>query len=269
MPWSSGVLAGYLASLLQRSGFALGPLILLLCQLAIAQPSADQLAQAWALHQPALQSEGIRPVTLGTEDFVLLARGEVVRRRLPATGADRAMGAIWAPMSRDAVWVAILDDSDFTLVDTMTEIRLPDTAAGHKRLYQHIDLPWPVADRHWVLQIRNNMPLAASTQDAVWERVWDLTQRSDVPEGRPTAIWSPINDGGWILVSARGGTLLVYHARTRIGGNIPEEAVIRWAMVTLESMLRKTVERAEGIHTHYKSAHIPIYRPDGSAVPAW
>ena len=245
------------------------PLVLLLCQLALAQPSADQLAQAWAEQFPVLKAQGFRPVTLQPADFTQLAKGEVAKRRLPADGVDRALGAIWSPLDRRAVWISILDDSDFTLVDSLTEIRLSDSANGHKRLYQHLDLPWPVADRHWVLQIKNNPALDTVSGGVIWERVWDLTEESDVPDGRPEAIWSPVNDGGWILMKACGGTLVVYHARSYIGGHIPKEAVTRWAMTTLNGLLKKTVERAAGIHTHYISGHVPIHGPDGSKLPVW
>ena len=244
-------------------------MILLLCQLAHAQPTADQLAQAWTEHQPAIQSHAFYKVNLEPEDFATMAAGKVARRRLPATDADRALGAVWSPLGRDALWVAIQDDKDFTLVESLTEIQLEDTAWGHKRLYQHLDLPWPVDDRHWVLEIKNNIVMSKTTEDRIWERVWDLTVESDIPKGRPEAIWSPVNDGGWLLLDACGGTLVVYHARSVIGGNIPPEAVTRWALATLDSLLRRTVDRAEGIHTHYTKGHPPIIRPDGSAVPTW
>lgn len=216
-----------------------------------------------------MKAEAFHQVSLTEEDFSKLAEGKVARRRLPATGSDRALGAIWSPLSRDAIWLAIQDDKDFTLVESLTEIQLEDTAWGHKRLYQHLDLPWPVTDRHWVLEIKNNVVMAKSSQDRIWERVWDLTTESDIPTGRPEAIWSPINDGGWFLVDACGGTLVIYHARSVIGGSVPREAVTRWAMLTLDSLLHTTIDRAEGIHTHYTHGHPPIQRPDQSEIPTW
>jgi hypothetical protein len=241
----------------------------LFCQLAQAQPSSEQLATAWAGHAQAIQDQAFHAVQLTPSDFEMMAKGEVARRRLESPGADRALGAIWSPLGRDAIWVAIQDDKDFTLIESLTEIQLGETAWGHKRLYQHLDLPWPVSDRHWVLEIKNNTVLSKSSEDRIWERVWDLTQESDIPAGRPEAIWSPVNDGGWLLLDACGGTLVVYHARSQVGGSIPQEAITRWALVTMDGLLRTTVDRAEGIHTHYVSGHGPIYRPDGSAIPTW
>jgi len=235
----------------------------------MAQPTADQLAQAWSEHVPAIQSKAFHDLNLNASDFATLAKGKVARRRLPDAEVDRAMGVIWTSEGRDKLWVAIQDDQHFTLVDNLTEIRLADTPGGHKQLYGHLDFPWPVADRHWVLEIKNNTALAKDSQNRIWERVWDLTDEAAVPKGRPEAIWSPVNDGGWFLVDACGGTLIIYHARSKIGGNIPQEVITTWAMTTVDGLLKKIVERAQKIPGHYTAGHVPLTRPDGSAVPTW
>ena len=169
-------------------------MLLLFLSLAHAQPDASTLAAAWGAQRSVVEAQAFRPVDLTAQDFAELGAGRVAKRRIPAGDADRILGATWSAHSRDALWIAILDDADFTLVESLTEIRLADTDWGHKRLYQHLDLPWPVSDRHWVLEIKNNVALAAQTQDQVWERVWDLADPSHIPSGRPEAIWSPIND---------------------------------------------------------------------------
>jgi hypothetical protein len=242
---------------------------LLFCQLALAQPSAAQLAAAWAGHQAAIEHSALFALELTAEDFKTMAQAKVARRRLPAKGADRAMGAVWTPLGRDTVWVAIQDDRDFKLFDDLTEARLPGSTWDHKLLYQHLDAPWPITDRHWVLEIKNNTAISTRTKDRIWERVWNLAQESMVPEGCTEAIWTPINDGGWMLIEAAGGTLVVYHARSKVGGNIPQEAITAWAMSTLDGLMKTILSRAEGIQAHYTKGHELIFRPDGSTVPTW
>jgi len=243
--------------------------LLLLIPLALATPTANEFAAAWQAHQIIVQAGALQPVALTAQDFDRLAKTGIARRRVHMPGADRVVGMIWSPAPRDTLWVSILDDADFTLVDSLTEIRLADTAGGHKRLYQHLDLPWPVENRHWVIEIKNNTQLAMQTGDQIWERVWDLTSPDDIPAGRPEAIWAPVADGGWLLLPAGGGTLVVYHARSVIGGHIPDELVTRWSMATLGKLLEQVVDRAQKIPRHYTGEHPPIYRPDGSAVPRW
>jgi hypothetical protein len=196
-----------------------------------------------------------------------MAKGEVARRRLPLEGADRVVGAMWTDLPRDAIWIAIQDDAHDKLVDNLRETRLPDTPSGHKRLYQHLDFPWPFTNRQWVIDIRDNPVLADATDGASWERTWDLADPALAPAPDPEGIWTPVNDGGWLLVTAGGGTIVVYHVRSVIGGAIPAEVVTRWAMGTLEQMLRHVEKRAQEIPGHYGADHTPIIRPDGSAIP--
>ena len=153
---------------------------------------------------------------------------------------------------------------------------------GHKVLYQHLDLPFPFSDRHWVIIIENTAGLHAATGGAVWERVWDLDPRgqaalSEVPaalqaelgEGFTEAIVTPVNAGGWYFLPTEGGVLTIYQVRTVIGGNIPDELVVRYALSTLDELIEHVAELAERAPSHYGAAHYPIVRPDGSAIPGW
>ena len=244
-------------------------MFLLFLPLALAQPSEAQFAAAWAVHRADIKQSAVFALELTAEDFKTLAQGKVARRRLVAKDADRAMGASWTPFDRDTVWVAIQDDKHFKLFDDLTETRLPGSTWDKKLLYQHLDAPWPITDRHWVLEIKNNTAISTRTKDRIWERVWTLTPESMVPAGCVEAIWTPINDGGWMLLEAAGGTLVIYHARSKIGGNIPQEAITAWAMASLDGLLKTIEDRARGIQSHYTKGHELIFRPDGSTVPAW
>ncbi len=244
-------------------------LCLLLGLAVAAPPSADALKQAWEAAEPALNRWSPLPITLPGDATSKLAAGEVVRSRVDLPGADRVIGAMWTPTDRDALWVAILDDQHFDLVSGLIEEQLPGTGALRKLLYQHLDLPWPVEDRQWVIDLKSNTALATGTGGAVWERAWTLADNALAPHPDPAALWTTVNEGGFLLVDAAGGTLIIYHVRTEIGGSVPDEATSRWAWSTLEDLLRGLVKRAAGVPAHYVAGHAPFYRPDGRPVPVW
>ena len=208
-----------------------------------------------------------RPLRLSDSQVQTLAAGRVARARVQHDGADGVLGAVWSALPRDDLWIAILDDKHDTLVQGLFEEQLPGTSSARKLLYQRVDLPWPFDDRQWVIDIRNNGSLCASSKGAVWERTWTLADPSIALSATPDALWVPVNDGGWTLVQVAGGTLIAYQARTVIGGVVPDEAVTRYAMSTLEEMLLHVVNRATNLGNHYGPGHEPLYRPDGTPVP--
>lgn len=247
----------------------MGPLALLAGAALAASPDPERLSQGWSAWSGAM-AQARYPFAFTGADFAALARGQVVRRRVPAAGADRAVGAWWTQTPRDALWIAILDDKHDKVVSGLIEQQLPGTTSARKLLYQHLDLPWPATDRHWVADIENNGALVSASAGGVWERTWTLASPDlAVAAGAVVpgeAIWMPELDGGWTLAEVAGGTLLVYHVRTVIGGSIPEDLVARWSLSTLDAMLRHIDARAQGLAGHYDAAHEPVLRPDGTAI---
>lgn len=266
-------------------GLMLALLLLLTTTSPAASPEgadAEALVRAWAGWQEALRRHGRYAVELDPADLRVVAQGDVARHRSQLDGIDRVVGATWSDLPRDALWVAILDDTCDQLISGLTERHLPPERPGQKILFQHVDLPWPFADRQWILDIRNNRELHAATGGQAWERAWTLADRqvergAAVPQPAPPhptlpaadAVWTPLNEGGWLLLDAAGGTLLVYHARADVGGAIPDDAATRFALATLRGMMRHVVARAGVIPTHYDAAHAPLERPDGTVVPPW
>jgi hypothetical protein len=236
--------------------------------LALATPDAVALKSAWNEALPAMRAGARIPVTLPDSAFATLAQGGVARVREDLAGADRVLGAVWTDAPRDALWIAILDDQHFTMVNGLYEEELPGTGALRKLLYQRLDLPWPLQDRQWVIDIRSNAELWARSGGAIWERAWTLADPALEVSASPDAVWSTTNEGGWLLVDAAGGTLAVYHVRAEIGGNVPDEASTQWAWSKLDELMRGTVTRARTqIPGHYDAAHDRIARPDGSVIP--
>ena len=256
----------------------------LLVSVAAAGPASSELSGHWTSF--VREASGVAALALpafSEKEWGLVAEGGVVKHRirgeLGVSGAtvDRVVGLAFVPFPVEQVWIGVLDDVHASLVEGLTERQLPGTTPRRKVLYQALDLPFPFHDRHWVLQIESNAALLAST--GAWERTWSLDPRGtaalvDVdPAVRlpvDDAVWTPENDGGWLMVPVPGqGTLVVYQARTDIGGVIPDDLVTRYALARLDEMVEQTTELAERAPRHYVGDHDVIYGPGADPVPVW
>lgn len=228
-------------------------------------PSAEALRAAW---EATASPHWVHRPTFSDRDWSRLAAGKVVKRRERLDGPDRVIGAFWSASPKDPLWLSVQDERHWVVVDGYVDEDLPGSTFANRTLYQRIGLPWPFSDRQWVIELGNNDPLRAQTNNGVWERAWSLSTRRGSVHEDPDAVWVEYNDGGWILASLGGGTLLIYHVRATVDGSIPDEAATQWALMTVSGMLRQIDERATTeVPTHYVAGHVPIVRPDGSAIP--
>jgi hypothetical protein len=256
---------------------SLARVVLVLSSVALSAPTAEEIEAAWTQVKPRLAESGRLPVPdLQPAHWEQIASGKVVRWRQPVDAQiDGAIGVGWVDQPIEQVWVGALDDVHNHLAEGLTEVWLEGTKPGHKVLYQHYDVPQPFSDRHWVVVVQNNPDLYEATEGQVWERTWDLDARgpssldevpADTVSEPQAALWTPVNQGGWTLVPVGGGVLVVYQVRSDIGGNIPEELVVRFAMAGLDGMIDHLGKLAEGVDEHYVGDHFDIVRPDGSAI---
>jgi hypothetical protein len=242
-------------------------LLLIVVSTALAgPPSTEQLESVWDKHKTALTTLTEQPILLQPEDFEHISKGQVAKRRIRQDGPDRVMGAAWSPLSREEIWLAVLDDTHDTLVKILSERTLYYDQDGRKFLYQHLDLPWPISDRQWVIEVWNNTQLNDATHNQVWERVWNLSDSKKMDEPDPQAIWAPMTDGAWLFIPAMDGTLVIYHVRSTVGGAIPDEVVTRWALATVDEMIVHALTRAKEIPAHYGSEHFAIDGGDNQPV---
>jgi len=167
---------------------------------AQAAPTVEALQAAWQSVAGAVSGSARFPVTPRPSDLATVAAGGVARRRLADPKGDRAMGIGWSPYGQAALWVGIIDDQHFTLVKGLREQQLPGTTLTRKLLFQHLDLPWPLSDRQWVIELRNNEPLWRSTGGAAWERYWTLADAGLATDPNPEGVWLPACEGAWLLV---------------------------------------------------------------------
>ncbi len=245
-------------------------------------PTAKELDAVWQKYCGAATQHTQVPLPLTTEsDWERLAKGETVTRRfrVPGTPADRVLAMRYIDQAPASIWVAILDGEHGSLSSDLVEWELPGATPTSKVLYQHLDLPFPVDNRHWIIHAVSNGPLYRATGRTAWERGWQLDPGGESSLARlpaalqargDGAIWTPANSGAWLLLSVGWGTLAVYQLETNIGGWLPEDLVTRFVLSSLTDLIETTEKLADRTPSHYRSGHDPIYRPDGSVIePYW
>ena len=214
-----------------------------------------------------------------------LAAGEVVRivRHGDPEAPSTAIGVALLSGGRDALWIAA-QDPHAQVDPSITEFVLEDFGAAHALWYGHLDLPWPLKDRQWVVESRNSRPLAAASADGCWEHTWKL-----VPDGLPRvrpfvergdakglameaiddAVFTPVNEGSWLMAPLSDGRVLVsYQATSVVGGAIPDGLVLQLTMSRLESVLRSLEDRARSwAPDHYVAGHSGVPGGGGAPIP--
>lgn len=272
-----------------RRRVIIGAILLALC----SYPSAGQVV---ADESPDLEPNEIRaalglfnrytahpvPLLSGKQIDELFA-GDVVKiRQKPGTVDEpqTAVGYILIDESREAVWLAATDPH-FQPIEKLTEYQISADGLGSSTWYQHFDLPWPVADRHWIIDLKNGEGVFEKTRGRVWELQWDL-RKGGAPQAMKLvgerkvggitletarrSIYVPVNQGAWVAITLPGErTLLVYHATTVVGGMVPDSLVVRFAMSALDELLYGVSERASNMKAHYEAGHDPW--PGGDGLP--
>ncbi len=213
-----------------------------------------------------------------------ILRGDVAKRRVKTGGPDdpqRAIGYILIDEPRQSVWLAALDPT-FEPIEGLSMLLLADLGRGNADWYHHLDLPWPIADRHWIIKLRNTINLSENTRGRAWEQTWTLAE-----DGKPLAlrsvaagkvegldletarnsIYTPVNHGAWIAIKLREDkTLLIYHVTTVVGGLIPDSFVLRWAMATLDDVLNEVKSRAPNMVAYQAKLDTPWTGGDGEPM---
>jgi len=229
---------------------------------------AASLATLWQRLEPAVEEHArFPPGGLDVSVWLTVAAGRVARPHV-----DRgALGVGVLPVSLAEAWLAVTDDHPVDAVDGLTQVALRGSWGTEKWLYQRIDLPWPVQDRHWVLHGTSNLALAKAS--GVWERAWEsdpaalATARERVDAvGYDSAATVPVNRGSWLLAPISGHeTLGIYRAEADLGGAIPEGAAQAYTASTLDKLYASTARDALSMRTRYATGCTP--QPGGDGVP--
>lgn len=235
--------------------------------LAPAHAAPADLAARWEAVAQKVASHSAIPVPFGPDDVADLQRGRTVARRYDTEQGAYATGAIYVEAPIEAVWVAI-NDAPHDPPSRVSVERLP-SAPGQRLVYMKLDLPFPLADRQWVADVRGNAALFGASEGAVWQRQWTLGDRALAPTPDDGAVWINENRGAWTLLDLGEGTLVLFSVRTVLGGVVPASIAQSWAAGTLRGGLERLAERAVGMRSHYVAGHETVLNPTGSVVPTW
>jgi len=236
--------------------------------------TATALAAVWAVVAPAVSSQAaFAPPPLDAHVWEEVAAGKIARRTVPGETAT-VLGVGVLDVTREEAWLSLTDDRLSAEIESLTEVALQGAWAAPKRLYQRLDLPWPLSDRHWVIGLTNNARLATS---GVWERAWTLrpdllvSARARTEAERFDAAEAvSVNEGGWLLIPLEGGaTLAIYQARATLGGAIPDGAVDTYTRSSMSSLFEGVERNVINVRRRYGSGCTPQPGADGVPIPCF
>ncbi len=258
-------------------------------------PEAERADLAATIRSAMTEHAGVSRFPLpelDAEQMAKLLGGEVVRFRekwvLSREGEDDeqtrqrvlAFRLVGAP--RQEAWLSALD-GHFPLNDALTEVRLEEKGRGASTWYQFMDLPWPVANRHWIIHLAKSVDVCEATGGRSWEQTWRLEPMGEAlareydRQGRLKPMKSDnvrgaryldANDGAWAMFALRDDlSLVAYNLTIVLGGWIPEGLAARFAQRALEDLLDRVAANTAKVPGHYVAGHDPIHAGDGTAIP--
>jgi hypothetical protein len=241
----------------------------LVAHVAQLAPAAapDDLVEQWQAHAATVSAGSPVPIPFDAQDAAVLQAGEVAAHRFDTPEGAYAVGAVWIDAPIEAVWVTI-QDAPHDPPGRITTRRLA-APAGLRRVHMTLDLPFPLADRQWVAEVRTAPALTSATGGDVWQRRWDVGDPALATAPDDGAAWVEVNRGAWTLLRTDQGTLAVFSVRTVLGGLVPAPIAEAWAVGTLKRSLAQVAARAEGVQSHYVAGHEPVVGPDGRPIPVW
>ena len=182
---------------------------------------------------------------------------------------------------RPLVWLAVRD-RHFHDARRLTAFLLTKDRGGRKLQYQHLKLPWPIRDRHWVVESRPGVELEEATKGLIWELSWKLVDdgeqkaRALLESGRVPgldartarrAVYLPENSGAWTLFALDDRrTLLAYQLNLIAGGRIAETWGRSFSWREVPKLLRGVARNSARAEAHYNQEHERIVGGDGLLI---
>ena len=239
--------------------------------------SSLDLSNAWRTAAP-YQVGFASSLEILDGDWSEVSRGEVVVRREPqASGPDRVWGVSFIEEPPSSVWIAIIDDPHLHLSSEVLEYALESSTPERKVLYQLLDLPFPISDRFWIIEISSNADVYARSGGLLWRREWRSIENgqwggvyslpTELQSGALSAVYAPVNEGSWTLLPVGVGTIVLYEGRADSAGNLPMGLVDRIALENVERTLSRLDEIASEAEAHYgEEGHYTIFAPNNEPL---
>ena len=231
--------------------------------------------------------EARRLPSLSSDDLAVLEAGDVVvvtdgPPRSRATDDIDTIGVVGLQVinaPRLLVWLSVLG-GNVEPPERVTRSTLAEPNNGSRIRYQHIDLPWPVRDRHWVIRSEKNIELAKRTDGLIWEHRWSLAEdgiemlaraREDGRLVNPSSralersIYLPANNGAWTVFELSDSrTLVVVRMVVGLGGYFPAGVVRALAQYHARRGLQALDEHSSNVRYNYVAVPV-VY--DGFGQP--
>ncbi len=229
---------------------------------------------------PLLHLDADQLQELGRRKVVILTK------KLPLPGREeedlkyRSMAYRIVDHPIDAVWLAAMAP-DLSEGGSVTEVELYKGDHGERRLFGRIALPWPIADRQWVIDVAVDTMAAHRTAGQIWMAYWNLTEdgrelgRATMADGNvpgyeeddfEKAVYLPANTGAWTLMALDDEhTLLGYQVTLIMGGWIPEALGLRFGRGQLKKLLHTVAADVPTQVREYDPGRYVI--PDGFGRP--
>lgn len=228
---------------------------------------------------------GTIPVPVLTEEeLAVLQAGEPVVKTAVESGEGGVskfgvVGLRVIDSPRLLVWLTAMGVASEPDV-RLTRAMLTEPTVGTYVRYQHVNLPWPLRDRHWVIHCEKDTDIAHASDGRFWEHRWQLVEDGEallpaaISDGRiagltakqmSKSVYLPANQGAWSSASiGHDKTLVIASFDGSLGGLFPDAMVRRFAKIHLREGLNLVAELSRRAHLEYADSRV-IY--DGFGKP--
>jgi len=171
-----------------------------------AAPAGDTAAGAWSL----VRRDG---------DV------EIYQRPLAGSDIPEVRGHTRFPASVSEVFGVVSDYDHFAgFIPLVSESRVLETDARSSRVYQRLDLPLPIADRHYIIRVENDL----QAQGAI-DIDWQLDKSRSASLSTTVALLPDAFSGSWHIEARPGvaGCDAIYTIYVQPGGLLPNWLFVR------------------------------------------
>lgn len=194
---------------------------------------------AFTTRNPALDQQWDCSTTGAIKICSRAVPGSAIREVLAKT-------VIAAPSAR--VFAAISDYSRYPeFMPYVTESEIVKNEAEALWVFQQLDLPWPISDRYYTIQMLADMSCAAQ---GAYRLQWNLV-RDDPSLHRGVGEPTLLNVGAWELQlgSAGTSTYVTYFIHTDPGGALPAWAINMANNVAIPAVIEAVRQRVKNTQT--------------------